>query len=210
MPCSKMTRNAGLARQLNAFYVAHQLQSPAHQTVISHVLMEPPRPAVEGAQRARAWARQTQKPVLTVSDYESVISDMLDREIVWEIDPGKLSQIADHIGASPALGPTEGLPVCGTLQFSVRFANLFDEFWAGLDYERPGVIWARDWQSDEMNLIYSPTHDGCIEFLREELPVDDEYPSGIKKLSGPDPCGAWRCQWWRKYNSGYVLEVCYF
>lgn len=205
-----MTRNAGLARQLNAFYVALKLQSPAHQTVISHLLIEPPRPAVEGARRARAWAKQTLKPVLTVSDYESAISDMLDRDLIWQIDPGKLSHIADHISASPALGPTEGLPECGTLQISVRFAHLLDDFWARFDCERPGVICARDWQSDKLHLIYSPTHDGCIEFLREELPVDDDYPSGIEKLSGPDPCGAWRCQWWRKYDSGYVLEVCYF
>lgn len=203
-----MTNDLDVAHQLDAFHVAHGLQSPAHQTVISHLFIEPPRPAVEGARRSRGWAKLTSGHALPVADYEAAISDMMDRDLVWEIDTDKLSRIADYLNATPALGPTDGMPQLGTLQISIGFANLLDEFWANIDSERHSVYWARDWQTDKLHLIYSTTRKGCFDFLRDEL-ADDEPPSEMEHLAGPNPCGPWRCQWWRKYDSGHVLEVRY-
>ena len=203
-----MPNDPDVARQLDAFYVAHALEGTAHQTVIDYLLIEPPRLVIEGARRSRGWAKATCGNSLPLSEYEAAISDMMDRDLAWKIDPDKLSLIADFLTATPALGPTDGMPELGTLQISIHFANLLDQLWANVDSERPSVYWARDWQSDNLHLIYSPTRKGCIDFLRDEL-ADDEPSSDIERLSGPNPCGPWRCQWWRRYGSGHVLEVRY-
>ena len=208
-PCRSMLDDPDVARQLDAFYVAHKLEGQAHRTVIDYLLIEPPRPAVEGARRSRGWAKLTRGMRLPISEYEAAISDMMDRDLAWEIDADKLSLIADFVDATPALGPTDGMPELGTLQISIHFANLLDQLWTNIEGERPSVYWARDWKSDKRHLIYSPTHTGCFDFLRDELVEDDEYPNDIEQLFGPQPCGPWRCQWWRKYESGYVLEVRY-
>ena len=125
------------------------------------------------------------------------------------MDADKQSLIADYLRTTPALGPTDGMPELGTLQISLRFANLLDELWADIDCERPGVIWSSDWISEKLHLIYSPNRKGCLDFLRDELVEDEEYPIDIEHISGPNPCGPWRCQWWQKYESGHVLEVRY-
>ena len=209
MPCRQMTRDPAVARHIDAFNLNHKLQDAAHQTVISYLLMEPPRPADEAARRSRGWAKDTCKIVQSLSDYESAISDMMDRDLLWIIDDNRLSLISDYLDATPALGPTDGMPGMGTLQISIRFANLLDELWAGIDCGRPGVIWSRDWQSDKLHLVYSPTRTGCLDFLRDELADDDDDTLKIEHLCGPGPCGPWRCQWWRRYELGYVLKVRY-
>jgi hypothetical protein len=204
-----MKPNPDVKRQLDAFHVNHKLQDEAHRTVISYLLMESPCPPAEGARRSRGWAKLTCRTALPLSNYEAAITDMIERGLAWEIDTEKQSLIADYLRATPALGPTDGMPELGTLQISIRFANLLDEFWANIVDERPGVVWARDWQSNKRHLIYSPARLGCFDFLRMELGDDEETSIDIEQLSGPNPCGPWRCQWWRKYESGYVLEVTY-
>jgi hypothetical protein len=204
-----MTPDPDVARHIEAFNVAHNLQQAAHQTVISYLLIEPPRPAVEAARRSRGWAKHTCKVVQTVSDYEAAISDMMSRGLLWEIDDNKRSLISEYLDATPALGPIDGMPEIGTLQMSIHLASLLDELWSGIDCERPGVIWACDWQSDKVDRIYSPTRKGCLDFLRDGLADDGEFSREIQQLSGPHPCGPWRCQWWRKYESGHVLEIRY-
>lgn len=201
-----MTRDPDLVRHLDAFRATHKLDT-AHQTVLSYLHLEPPRPAADAALNARSWAKLTRKTVQTVSDYESAISDMRSRDLLWEIDAAKRSLITDNLNADAALGPTEGIPALGTLQFSIRFADLLDDFWKGIDCECPGVVWSRDWQSEKRHLIYSPTRAQCLEFLHDELSDDDI--AKIEHLSGPQACGPWRAKWWRKYESGYVLEVRY-
>lgn len=204
-----MTPDPVASPHINAFNVANKIQDAAHQTVISYLLTEPPRSAGEAARRSRAWARDTGKPVQTVSDYESAISDMLNRDLLWVIDDNNQSEISGYLGETPALGPTDGMPRLGTLQISIHFANLFDQLWASIDCERPGVNWSRHWQSDQLHLIYSPTCEQCLNFLRDELLVEENGAPRIAHLSGPNLCGPWRCQWWRKFDSGYVLEVRY-
>ena len=76
-----MTPDPDVTRQLDAFYVAHNLQDAAHRTVINYLLIESPRPAVEGAQRSRGWAKLTCKTVLPRSDYEGAITDMIERDL---------------------------------------------------------------------------------------------------------------------------------
>jgi hypothetical protein len=203
-----MTHSPDAAQKIEAFNAAHGLQGAAHQTVISYLFIEPPRPIIEGAESSRGWAKLTCKQVYAVSEYQAAISDMLDRDLLWEIDETKLKLISDHLNAAPARGPTEGMPEIGTLQISIRFANMLDELWASITTERPGAIWSRDWQTDKLSLIYSPTRKGCFDFLRDEL-ADEDYSTDIEWLSGPQACGPWRCYWWRKYESGYVLEVHY-
>lgn len=203
-----MTPDPDLARHFDAFHATHNLDT-AHRTVLSYLDFEGARPVVEAARRSRAWAKETSKTVQAVSDYESAISDMIARDLVWEIDATKQSLISDYLDAAPALGPTEGIPDIGTLQFSIRFANLLDEFWAGIDCERSGLICCVDWQTEKLHFIYSPTRKGCLDFLRDGLSSDDDDTARIEHVSGPKPCGPWRCQWWLRYESGYVLEVHY-
>jgi len=203
-----MTSDSELARHFESFNTAHRLQDSAHQTVISYLLIEPPRPATEAARRCRGWAKDTCQTVQAVSDYESAISDMMSRDLVWKIDNVKQSLIADYLAADPSLGPTNGLPEIGTLQISIRFAKLLDEFWAITGRERPGILWSRDWQTDKMHTIYSPTRQHSFDFLRDEL-ADNGDAQKIESVAGPKPCGPWRCHWWHKYNSGFSLEVRY-
>jgi hypothetical protein len=213
-PCSSMTLDPEIRRQLETFHVTYDLNDSAHRTVLECLEFEPPRPAVEAASRSRSWAKLTSRPMLPMADYQAAIDDLISRDLLWEIDADRQASIADYLAASPALGPTDRLPDVGTLEISVHLANLMDDFWSNVDAERPGVTWSRDWQTDKRHLIYSPTHKGCFNFLREELTVDDELldanpPTDLQWLSGPSPCGPWRCQWWRKYESGFVLEVHY-
>jgi hypothetical protein len=209
-----MTLDPEVRRQLDEFHVTYGLNGPAHRTVLNYLHFEPPRPAVEAASRSRSWAKLTCKPVLPMADYQAAIDDLIARDLLWEIDAERQASIAAFLAASPALGPIDGIPEVATLEKSVRLAKLQDDFWSNVDAERPGAHWSRDWQTDKRHLIYSPTHHGCFSFLREELAVDDELldanpPTDLQWLSGPVPCGPWRCQWWRKYESGFVLEVHY-
>ncbi|MBX3419215.1 MAG: hypothetical protein KF851_16535 [Pirellulaceae bacterium] len=197
-----------VARQIEAFYIAHNLHSSAHRTVLNYLLTEPPRPTVEGAERSRSWAKLTYKTAQPLSNYAAAIADLSERDLVWNIDAIKLGLISGYLKSDPALGPTEGMPEIGTLQISIRFADLLIRHWASIDCQLPGVLWSRDWQSEKRQLIYSPTRKGCFDFLRDEL-VDDEHQVEIEHLSGPNPGGPWRCRWWRKYETGYVLELRY-
>jgi hypothetical protein len=209
-----MTLDPEVRRQLEEFRVTHGLNGPAHRTVLDYLHFEPPRPAIEGAGRSRSWAKLTCKTVLPTADYQAAIDDLIARDLLWEIDADRQASIADYLAASPALGPTDRLPDLATLQISVRLAELQDDFWSNAVEDRPGVDWSRECQTDKRHLVYSPTHRGCFSFLREELMVDEELldsnpPTDLEWLSGPVPCGPWRFQWWRKYDSGFVLEVQY-
>src|SRR5262245_35489487 len=134
-----MTPDPDFARHIDAFNVAHKLQDSAHRTVVSYLLVEPPRPAREAARRSRGWANDTCGVVQNECEYESAILDMMDRDLLWQIDDRNQSLISNYLDATPALGPTEGMPEIGTLQISIRFANLLEELWAGINCERPGV-----------------------------------------------------------------------
>lgn len=204
-----MALNSDVARHLDAFNITHNIRDLAHQTVISHLLIEPPRLASEGAARSRSWAKLTCKPVLSVSDYQAAMSDMIARDLIGVIDENKQAAISDYLAAAPAIGSVDGMPNIGTLQISTRFAKLLDELWASFGCSRPGVVWSRDWPSGKSASVYSPTRKGCFDFLRMELDVDEENPTEIESLSGPTTCGPWRCKWWHRFESGFVLDVRY-
>ncbi len=202
-----MTLDSDLPRQLEIFNVHHNVQNTAHRTVLSYLHIEPPRPATEAARRSRGWAKDSCKEVQSVSDYQSAIADMIARDLLWEIDATKQSLIRDYLNSAPALGPTDGIPTLGTLQISIRFANLLDEFWANVDGERPEVLWSRDWQSDKLHLVYSPTRNGCLDFLRDELTDDEDYPIKIERLSGPNLVDREALPCVKSLEMGFVLDV---
>ncbi len=192
-------------RQLGAFRAAHNLES-AHWIVLSYLLVEPPRPAVKAASNARNWAKATCEPIQTVPEYQEAILDMIDRDLVWEIDARKQSLISEYLDADPAHGPTSGLPEAGTLQISIRMAQLLDDFWAGVKRQRSTVLCSSDWQTDRLQIVYGLTRQHCWNYLRDELcnGVDE-----IEYVAGPNPCGPWRCDWWHKNETGFVLEMKY-
>ncbi len=69
-----MTLDPNVARHIDAFNLNHKLQNAAHRTLLTYLLIEPPRPADEASQRSRGWAKESGKDVLSVSEYELVPS----------------------------------------------------------------------------------------------------------------------------------------
>ena len=108
--------------------------------------------------------------------------------------------------ADPAHGPTSGLPEAGTLQISIRMAQLLDDFWAGVKRERSTVLCSSDWQTDRLQFVYGQTRQHCWNYLRDELCNGTDE---IECVAGPKPCGPWRCYWWHKNETGFVLEMKY-
>ncbi len=197
--------DADYLRQLGAFRAAHNLEF-AHCTILSYLLVEPPRPAVKAASNARNWAKLTCEPIQTVPEYQAAILDLIDRDLVWEIDARKQSLISAYLDADPAHGPTSGLPAAETLQISIRMAKLLDDFWAGVKRQRPAALCSSNWQTDRLQIIYGLTRQHCWNYLRDEL---CNRIKEIEYVAGPNPCGPWRCDWWHKNETGFVLEMKY-
>lgn len=109
-PVPEPTDDSDYFRQLNTFRAAHDLESE-HWTVLSYLLVEPPRPAVNAASNARNWAKVTCDPIQTVPEYQAAIVDMIDRDLVWEIDTRNQSLINDSacLGIAPKSQGNVGL-----------------------------------------------------------------------------------------------------
>ena len=177
---------------------------PAHETLLSYLHFEGARPATEAPSRARSWAGRTCRPKQRVDEYESAIDDMLNRDLLWVIDESKRFAIEQYIAVPSAIGPIDNLPPVDTLQFSVRLANLMDEFWAAANSPRPACISSPHYLPDDSINIYSDSADNCIQFVSESGMIDDNFAG---RTWTPVPCGPWRDEWWRLYESGFVLAV---
>ena len=182
---------------------ALQFQS-AHETVLSYLHYEGSRPAVEAASRARSWAGHICRPRHAVLDYNSAIDDMLNRDLLWVIDEFKQAEIEQFVASPPATGPIDMMPPVGTLQFSIRLARLMDEFWAASDSPRPACIYSPLYLPDNSIRIYSNLAENCVQFVSEECMI---APESTNRTWTPLACGPWRDEWWRLYETGYVLNV---
>ena len=177
---------------------------PAHETLLSYLYFEGTRPASEAPVRAQSWAGNTCRTKQGIEEYQFAIDDLLNRDLFWVIDESKQSAIEQHIHAPAAIGPIDIMPAVDTLQFSVRLAVLMDEFWADASSDRPASVYSPHYLTDDSIDIYSNSPENCIQFVNESGMVRDD---SIGRAWAPKRCGPWRDQWWRLYQSGFVLNV---
>ena len=96
------------------------------------------------------------------------------------------------------------MPPIGTLQFSEKLVTLFDEYWEKLNVERPSCIYSPHYLPDNSINVYSTVRANCLIFLEDS----GMLVQAAKQNSWlPEPCGAWRDQWWRLYEHGFVLKI---
>ena len=186
-----------------AFNERHRLGT-AHQTVLSYLHFEGARPYDEAASRSRGWASHTGKPIQATKEYRDAISDMESRNLLWNIDKEKLSAIRDFISDPKAIGPIEIMPPIRTLQFSVNLVTMLDEYWAKSEIERSGCIYSPHYLPDGSINVYSLKHENCLNFIHDSGMLS---PTAKQQSWHPEPCGAWRDQWWCFYERGFVLAI---
>ena len=176
----------------------------AHRTILSYLHFEGARPYDEAPTRSRSWAYHTCKPIQTIREYRDAILDMEARDLLWNIDEGKLTAIRKFISDPVAIGPIEILPPIGTLQFSVRLVMMIDDHWAELKSEQPVCICSPHYLPDNSINVYATELENCLYFVHESGILT---PSAKKRSWRPKPCGAWRDEWWRLYDHGFVLAI---
>ena len=176
----------------------------AHQTLLSYLHFEGARPAKEAPARARSWAGYTGRPVQGLNEYEFAIDDMLARDLLWIVDSEKQTEIDQFVSNPKAIGPIDIMPPIGTLQYSVRLANLFDKFWGASNCSRPTCVNSPQYLTDNSINVYSVSAEDCLQFIHESGMIEAH---SLGRNWTPTSCGPWRDQWWRFYDSGFILKV---
>jgi len=132
-------------------------------------------------------------------EFEAAEKSLFNRGLIQIVTDETLREIEAELKADPGLGPTEGLPRVGCVDFTRAGAEFRLGPPEGTFRQRSGIC---PW-------YYAPGRCRIFSTSKESLIV--EAPGFFEKCTVSDPVevGPWRSRWWRKYSRGYYVEVEY-
>jgi hypothetical protein len=193
------TRLAMLSERVATFLARNHLTEVECQLLYVVGTVElPTNKLIQFAIQEHLLARFFSKP--TRRRYLSALKSLLRKRLIQRITPATLRRIARFLLADRAVGPIEGFPQVGHIDFTSNGALLFMHLCSILEPDHGNVGYASCVQ-------ISP---GCLLAIgTSEADVDGAiqgFPSNMSSIRG-DPLisiAAWRDRWWRKHTHGVL------
>ncbi len=139
---------------------------------------------------------------LEPAEVEVALAALLHRKLVQVIDDAARDHIVAMLDADPAIGPIDGLPDIGSVQFTAAGVTLSHDIARERDRLRNHPKWFT-------GVLAAPVYDGnrCTiysVYLCQAVKFAQELES--YQMSMPEPIGPWRCHWYEKYPCGFRVE----
>lgn len=136
----------------------------------------------------------------TEEQCRAALTICFDKDWLQIIDESALAKIADYIRANHLLGPIYGLPQLGTVDFTSTGAALWQQIVSHNSNDRPPFAYTD--VVHEKSSRYFRTKANAIAEI-DLVRADDDFAT----VSEPIPIGPWRAQWWRRFPTGYRVEI---
>jgi hypothetical protein len=143
----------------------------------------------------RAYGKSTQPS----SVYDAAIASLIAAGRLQVIDESAIHRISAYLKCQPAIGPLDGLPSIGSLDFTIQGLQLWNQM-LELRYGK-----------QEANRLYwniaargASYPNGTCEIFAYSVSSLCEFAEAIEAqlVSSPIAIGPWRCQWWHLIPSG--------
>jgi hypothetical protein len=141
---------------------------------------------------------------LAVSEEECrvALNSCLARGWFQVIDQRALEEMVTDLRARNVLGPIYGLPVIGSVDFTLAGARVREQFIQPAKRARssPAFVYTDVVHSQEAH--YFATRETALAAMEEY-----RGSHSVTSLTGPNRIGPWRAQWWRRFPDGFRLDV---
>lgn len=139
-------------------------------------------------------------PGVTEEECKVALSGCLGKAWLQVIDNAAQTRIRDDLCSGGVLGPIYGgLPEVGC----VDFTDVGLDFWHRLTKRSSG---------DRLSSFIDVVHEKTAHFFRTPAAAAaaiDKWRAqdDVFNIAGPIPTGPWRAQWWRRFPSGYRIDI---
>ncbi|MFM8399143.1 MAG: hypothetical protein ACKOAH_15045, partial [Pirellula sp.] len=166
--------------------------------VMLHLIHYESRPAKESARYALGLLAHMKLELPSLNECEKAIESLVQRRFTTIVDTEIQSRIASINGMFDGVGPTDGMPLIGDLDFTLGGADLWR---AILNFENSSMGHDYYWFNCGA-FIYRRNATILIgynaDWVLHDVKVCEFTPTGPFEEIGP-----WRNQWWREIPHGY-------
>lgn len=148
-----------------------------------------------------SWRDYTLAGPSSEEDCRAALAACLEKGWLQVIDESVLAAISDELRQEQILGPIYGLPCPREVDFTVAGADLWLKIQNRPD-QLPRVPFAYSDAVGERTEQFFLTESAAlaeVESLQEE--------EDVVSVQGPFPTGPWRAQWWRRFPTGYRIQI---
>lgn len=164
-----------------------------------HLIHYEGRPADIAPRHALGLLDHTELILPTLAECAGAISSLCNRGLTSVVDQTLQHAIAKYIASCTGIGPTDGIPLVGQLDFTLAGADVWREI---LNFENPEM--GRDYYwHNTMSFIYRRSATILIGFELDWV-LKDVRLCELVPTEPYERIGTWRSQWWREIPSGYI------
>jgi hypothetical protein len=188
-----MTTESKLQKVLDEFKLSMA------EYVMLHQIHYDPRDASVAPEFAIALLSHTDLNLPTEQQCRDAINSLCNRNIITIVDSMTRKKISHYLKTKSGIGPTDGLPLLGETDLTLKGADVWRDVLNEKNAERPiDYYWHNtgDFIYRRNGIIAVSSN---IEQLNKDLVRCDLTPIGPC-----EPIGVWRRQWWREIPRGYV------
>jgi hypothetical protein len=140
-------------------------------------------------------------PVVTEEQCRLALAACLAKGWLQIIDETALANIIDELRRGRFFGPIYGLPPVGGVDFTAAGAALWQ------------LLCRRCFPEDQLPFAYiDVVHSKTARYFRNRAAAlaamqEARGQEGVVSVTGPNPVGPWRVQWWRRFPDGYCIDI---
>ena len=167
--------------------------------VMLHQIHYDPRDANVAPAYALGLLRHTGLTLPTEEECFAAIRSLCDRKIVTIVDSSTRRHIAQYLKTKRGIGPTDGLPLVGETDMTLKGAELWRAILnSGNSHHPTDYFWHNTgdfiYRRNTTILIFYE-----LKWLIRDIKLCEFIPDGPF-----EEIGVWRRQWWREIPSGYL------
>lgn len=163
-----------------------------------HLIHYESRPAKESARYALGLLAHTKIHLPSLDECEKAIKSLLKRRFATVIDSEIQSRITSINGMFDGVGPTDGMPLIGNLDFTLGGADLWR---AILNFEHSSM--GRDYYWFNCCAIIYRRNATVLIGYDADWVLHDVKVCEFTPIGPLEEIGNWRNQWWRKIPHGF-------
>lgn len=143
-------------------------------------------------------------PVSTLAQCEQALADCYAQGWLQIVDEATLARMAAEVSEAGLLGPVYDYPRLGAVDFTSAGARLWETIRNTCYGAADRTPFAYSDVVREKSLYYFRSMQHAERILPQ---LRRWYDNPVVTCSDPLPIGPWRVEWWRRFASGYVVEV---
>lgn len=167
--------------------------------VMLHQIHYDPRDATVAPAYALGLLRHTSLDLPTKDECSAAIRSLSNRKIVTIVDSSTRRQIAQYLKTTRGIGPTDGLPLIGELDLTLKGAEIWRAILNAGNKDCPTDYF---WHNTG-DFIYRRNATILI-FYQLEWLIRDIRLGELTAVGPIEEIGVWRRQWWREIPFGYL------